>query len=205
MLKRMSKRLAVLVGVMALAVSCGAADFSADMITKAGKMTVTGKVYRKGNLIRQDTKSPMGNRIIILRQDKKVMWMLDPATKTYVELPMREKVDFAKLGEDARLKKMAVKKPMGREKVNGVLCDKFQLVYKDKRMGTSTHWVSNDLQWPIKTESKGPNTMLMECKNIKVGAQPMSLFELPKGYKKTKMPSGGPMGMGMPKMPRKPH
>ena len=38
---------------------------------------------------------------------------------------------------------------------------------------------------------------LQELKNIKVGKQPASLFEVPKGYKKVQMQM--PKGMPMPK------
>jgi outer membrane lipoprotein-sorting protein len=104
--------------------------------------------------------------------------------------------------EDER--RVATKKSLGTAKVSGFVCDKFQLTYKNKQMGTSTVWFAKRLDWPIKTETKTVHgTVVTECKSVKMGGQSASLFEIPKGYKKVAMP--GPPGMaGGPKPHMKP-
>ena len=199
MIKRLGGLSAVCAGVLCLAVWCAAADFSADTVTKMPGMAMAGKVFRQGSNMRQEiTMGPM-KHIIILRPDKKATWMVDPKAKTYTEMPYNPKMsDISMLRNEAELKKLAVKKNLGTEKVNGFVCDKFRLTYKNKMMGTSTVWLSKQLDWPIKTESNtARGTVATESKNIKIGRQASSLFEIPKGYKKVAM-------SGMPGMHGKP-
>jgi|YNPNPStandDraft_1061719.scaffolds.fasta_scaffold34252_1 outer membrane lipoprotein-sorting protein len=200
MIRRLGVMSAVCVGVLCLALWCEAAEFSADTITTTPGMSMNGKLFVQGKKIRQEVNMGSMKHIVIFRPDKNVTWMLDPKSKTYVEMPARPRMmDPSILKDEAEMKKLGVKKNLGTEKVNGFVCDKFRLTYKDKSMGSSTVWVSKQLEWPLKTESKGPRgTMVAETKNIKVGKLPSSLFEIPKGYKKTSMPQRPGMG-GMPR------
>jgi len=212
------KTLICAVWVAALAGACHAADFTADMVTKHGKMVVTGKIYRQGQKMREDMSATGQKQTMIVRPDKKVAWMLNAATKQYMEMPMRPRMDLSRLADDADLRKMATKKSLGTETVNGYRCEKSLYTFKNKNMGTMTVWMSKDLQWPVKSENKSARGAgITEFKNIKKMRPADSLFEIPKGYKKMAMPGGpgmpgmhgmrgmhGPHGMpGMP--PRPPH
>ena len=200
-------RCRALLGVAILLVASGiasAAEFSADVTEKMGTTTMTGKMYVKGLMIRHDTVQGPRQGSAILRMDKKVVWILDPAQKTYMEMPTGGK-ELAYLSPDdvkatQALKKVATVKKLGRETVNGYPCDKYLLTYKDKSLGTQYQWVSQRLKVPIKVEQKGPKLeMLMEYRNIKEGRVPDSLFQIPAGYKKVSMPA---MQRGrMPKAP----
>ncbi len=205
MIRRLGRLSAICAGVLCFAAWCAAAEFSADTVTKMGGMTMTGKVWRQGNKMRQEMDMGTMRHIIIVRPDKKATWMLDPKSKTYMEMPYNPKMsDPSMLKNEAELKKIAVKKKLGTEKVGGFVCDKFQLTFKDKARGTATVWVSKQLEWPLKTESKRPQgAVVTETKNIKVARQASSLFEIPKGYKKTTMPAHRGMG-GMPGRPSGP-
>ena len=136
-----------------------------------------------------------GKQIVIVRPDKKLVWIIFPSTKTYMESGQRSDIDIAKLTNPSELRKHGTVKSLGTERVNGYVCDKTLFIAKDKRIGTSTMWISKELQWPLKSETKGPQgTMTMDCKNIKTGPLSAALFEIPKGYKKQAMPK-------MPMMP----
>jgi len=188
MMKRLSWLSAVCAGVLCLAAWCGAVEFSAEMVTKVGGKTTTTKLFRKGEQKRTEfTAGPIG-RIIIIRPNNRVEWMLTPSTKTYSEIVIDPKMSqgWWMPKNAAELSKSAVKKSLGAETINGFVCDKFELTYKDKAMGISIEWVARDLEWPIRSESRSADgTKVTEAKNIKVGPQPARLFEIPKGYTKT--------------------
>ncbi len=186
MTKQRTVMLAVFMGVLWLAVSVAAVDFSADMVTQIGSATVTGKIYRQGNMIRQDSTMGSNTSSVVIRPDKKVVWLINPALKRYSEMPYDPKVsDVSILANEKELSKIAVKKNLGSEKVNGYDCEKFELTFKNEQAGKSTIWLAKKLQFPIKTQSQTPNgTVTSQCKNIKVGTPAKKLFELPAGYKK---------------------
>ncbi|MDH7603037.1 MAG: DUF4412 domain-containing protein [Armatimonadota bacterium] len=177
---------ALFMGAVLLAACAAAADFSADTVTQFGSASITGKIYRRGSMIRQDTIMGPNKSTIIIRPDKKVVWIINPALKRYSEMPYNPKVaDVSVLANEKELSKFAVKKKLGSEKVNGYDCEKFELTFKDKQANKSTIWLAKKLQFPIKTQSQTPNGVVTsQCKNIKASTPDKKLFELPTGYKK---------------------
>lgn len=171
-----------------------AAEFSADMIHKMGGETAKGKVYVKGNKIRQEMAKEGEEAIMIMLLDKGIIWNLIPEQRIYMEMPsMGDVVNDPEY--EKKLEEMAEKKYLGKEKVNGYVCKKYQYIYHDKSMGALTQWFSEKLNYPIKSEMGGQSggmDMLIEYKNIKEKKLPDSLFEIPPGYKKMSLP-------GMPK------
>lgn len=188
------RKIITLAAVCAVAIcvlsNCGlSADFSADMVTKMGNATISGKIYKLGNMIRQESKMGQATSTLIIRPDKKKVWLINPQLKRYTELPYDPtKSDVSILSNEKELSKIAVKKKLGSEKVNGYDCEKFQLTLKNQQGTTSTIWLAKKLQFPIKTQTQTPNgTVTAECKNIKPGAPSRKLFEIPTGYKKVEM------------------
>jgi hypothetical protein len=126
--------------------------------------------------------------ILITRMDKKVMWNIIPKQKMYMELPldMRNKplVNEKIEGEIER-------KHVGNETIDGQPAKKYLVTYKS---GEEKHkvyqWFATDINFPVKTADVD-GAWVQEFKNIKMGSQPDSFFELPKGYKKFQFPAGG--------------
>ena len=207
-LSRWSSRLAaVAVGIFALAGLCLAAEYSAEVVTKRGDRSHVSKVYVKGQNQRREMKMEGRQHIVIVRGDKKLMWMLFADTKTYMEI--RDAKGFA---DDPKMERYAKdlgsRKLVGKEKVSGYQCDKYLFTFKNKELGTQTQWMSPKLGAVIKTQSRGGKHVGSTVyKNIKEGKISSSLFELPKGYKKVE---GPPMGGGhghrgmQPGMPKPP-
>ncbi|MGQ9454803.1 MAG: DUF4412 domain-containing protein [Armatimonadota bacterium] len=190
MLRRIINLTTVCTIAIYLLSNCGlSADFSADMVTKMGSTTISGKIYKLGNMIRQDSKMGQQTSTIIIRPDKNKVWLINPQLKRYTELPYDPTIsDVSILSNEKELSKIAVKKKLGSEKVNGYDCEKFQLTLKNRQGNTSTIWLARKLQFPIKTQTQTPNgTVTAECKNIKPGAPSGKLFEVPTGYKKVTM------------------
>lgn len=194
----------VIVLLLAFAAGCLAASFSADLAIKNNKMSQTGKTYVDGKKSRIEMSAGPMQSILIVRGDKGVTWMLNPAQKQFMESRAGSN-EWNDPNWQKNLERQATKKHLGKAKIAGYVCDKYLYTFKNKEMGTSTICVAQKLGYPIRVESKSKyGGMTMELKNIKEGRQAASLFEIPKGYKKTDMPGLPPMG-GKPKPPAKPN
>ena len=78
--------IATVAGVLLLGGIAAAAEFSADLTEKVGAATTRGKLYVKGLKIRSEVTSRAVKVIIINRLDRRLVWALYPATKTYAEI-----------------------------------------------------------------------------------------------------------------------
>lgn len=170
-------------GVFASAV--WAADFSADMVSKFENETMTTKVYVSGEKTRMDMQ---GNPMII-RNDKKISWILMPTEKMYMEHPVNvstaPKTSIAFDNETERTS-------LGMDTVDGQQAEKFQVTYMDEGKAVSVYqWIVNQAI-PIKIEALD-GSFGMEYKNLSVAPQPADLFEIPADYTKMVMPSMGSM------------
>ena len=178
----------VIAVVFSLSGSSIAAEFTADMLLKQAGETITGKVYVKGDKTRQEYIQRGAKQVMIFRFDKDILWVLMPAEKAYMEMSGRGGA-ASDPTLDRKIKDMAVKKYLGKEKVSGYTCEKYQYIYHDTSQGTLTQWFSKKLNYPIKSEYKSPSGyMLTEYKNIKEGKVADALFEVPGGYAKMSMP-----------------
>lgn len=193
---------------------CAAAEFKADCIHSnkfydRGKPTsksmvkhdFTSKLYVKGKKEREETDRGKGMKsIVITRKDKGVVWVLFPEKKEYIENSLKDggyMPGFRQPMPDAIEKK----KSLGKALLNGFICDKYQITvdlgYRLPVKATRTVWESSKLGRPVKIEQMSKMfTSSTELKNIKQTKLSDSLFEIPKGYKKSQfkhgnMPKGG--------------
>lgn len=170
-----------------------AAEFSATVVSRMEGQETKGKVYVSGKKMRREFSTPEGTNITIARPDKKVMWMLMPGQKMYMEMQFRP----SKLEKGMEMPKdqKAEMKLLGTETVNGYQTEKFETTVKDKGAPIKQYmWVSKKLGVPIKMTSQD-GSFSMEYLDIKEGDVPASLFEVPQGYQKMRMPPGMPQGM----------
>ena len=152
-----------------------AAEITADMISKEGKVTRNGKIYIKGNKARVEKgSSPL---YTIVRGDKAKFWQINNAERTYIEAAltpdMKPSVEEKLYGETAR-------KPLGTETINGYSAKKYQVTVKGPKgkSETVTQWFSAEYGFPVKLAGE---KWTVEYKNIKKGGVADSVFELPKG------------------------
>lgn len=187
--------------LIAFAWTTSASEFQADFIQKHESIEIKGKFYIKGNKMRTDMDMMGQHMSMITRMDKKVSWNVQHDAKMYFEMPIPPENDMI-LRPDEALAKIAVKKKIGSETVNGYACDKYEIVYKDKSKGKIEQWVARKLNFPIKIIYHGPaGVMTTEYYNIQSGSVDSGLFEVPPGFQKMTMPT---MGSGMGGMMRKP-
>lgn len=183
----LKKFFAILLFIFLLSGTAFALEFSADTIlTYKGEHKTKGKIYFKADRFRMDMKAHE-DMIMITRVDKKVIWNIMPAQKMYMEMPFdlknKPKVEEKFEGEIDR-------KLVGNETIDGHPSKKYLITYKS---GNEKHqvyqWFATDINFPVKT-SAIDGSWSQEYKNIKIGSQPDSLFEVPAGYKKIQMPGG---------------
>jgi outer membrane lipoprotein-sorting protein len=167
-----------------------AAEFSADVLMQGRGQEHQSKIYVKGDKVRQEISTPRGESVSILRRDQKVMWMLMPGQKSYLEMPLNQQA-FARA---MNMPEASVsKKFLGTETLNGYETDKYETTVTTRR-GTvkSTIWLAKKLGVPIRIES-ADKSFRVDYKNIKVGGVDDAVFEVPAGYQKMSMPAGMPM------------
>lgn len=172
-----------------------AMEFSADMVSSAHGQTSTSKVFVKDQRFRTETKGQ--TTYSIMRGDKQVVWMVMPDQKSYMEMKpnpnQQSRTEEKVRGEVSR-------KLIGPETVDGHPTQKYEVTYtRGDKTEKMYQWMATDIKFPVKTAAVD-GSWTMEYKNINMGSQPDSLFELPSGYKKMTMPSMP----GMPKMPKIP-
>lgn len=169
--------------------SCYGAEFSADFIQKMPQGVHKGKAFFKENKFRQDINMGGNKQVMIFRMNTGVAWILMPEQRMYMEMPGFAGAKNAPQVDQQKLEEMAEKKLLGKEKMNGYMCEKYLFTYHDKSFGTMTQWFSKKLNFPVKMEMDGPSGQLTtEYKNIKEKSLPDSLFEVPEGYQKMSIP-----------------
>jgi len=192
-------KIITLTASMFLCVNAGAAEkmkqptveYSADMVMGNEQGSSTGKIYYAlGGKSRTEFNTQGTTAITILRQDKKVAWVLMPAQKTYMEMGIDESkentgqdfndcdVDYSSLGEDT---------------VNGIKAtkNKTSVTCPDNVKYDGTMWISKD-NIAVKMDTVAvvdgnQVNMKYELKNLDIGKQDPSLFEIPEGYQKFSM------------------
>jgi hypothetical protein len=167
-----------------------AAEFSASMITKAGGMEIPGKVYVKGDKMRNEIQAQGQTIINIMRPDKKVVWIIMPQQKAYMEMPITQETQQKMMTLTEKQK--AKMKKVGTETIEGYTCDKYETTMDHQGKSTTMYtWIATDLGMPIKVVSQD-GSFSTEFKDIKPGEMADSLFEAPQGYQKMKMPFAMP-------------
>ena len=171
-------------------VSAEAAEFSADMTIKsaAAGMEMNGKVFVRGNALRQELDTPAGKQVTIVSEGANVMYVILPGQKMYMEMPKTQVTLDEKEDMETKFSQEGTLSKQGSETIEGYECDIFQIVYNDPGLGQSLVWVSRKLNYPLKMEMENPQdkaTILYT--NIAEGTLEDSLFVLPSGYQKLSM------------------
>ncbi len=166
----------------------GAVEFTAQMVVKDGDKTMPGRIFFQNGKLRQEFVDEEGRTITIVRPDKKVVWVIMPQEKTYLEMPLRTRLpgQFIQIPPDAIDKRV-----VGTETVNGYVADRYEVTVKGGDTGVmkQTFWVAKKLQVPIKMVT-AHRDFSIEYRNIKEGGLAGLLFEPPKGFVKDTSPTG---------------
>jgi hypothetical protein len=157
-----------------------AQEFWADFVvqTVGEPLPVNGKIFVKKGLIRDEVMERGEKQITIVRPDKKVIWVINPEEKMYLEVTYQEtdrKFDSWSAERESKAKYL------GKEFVSALACKKYEVVEDGQR---STYWISEKLSFPIKIETKDS---VMLYKNVMEGDVADDLFVPPADYEKMTM------------------
>jgi hypothetical protein len=150
--------------------------FSADVVSVSGNQTTHGKIFVAGDKMRLEK----GGTTLITRLDQKVVWLLMPAQKMYMEQGFRPEnivpAPEATAGEAERTL-------LGKEAVNGRMANKYLVAVKmDGKRSSFLLWVASDAPLPLKTADED-GAWSQEYRNFAVEALDPAMFEIPAGYK----------------------
>jgi hypothetical protein len=172
-----------------------AVDFSADVFTTHQGQTTQAKIYVKAGKIRMET--PGTEEYTILRTDQKVIWLVVPEEKTYLEIPSPQTP-----GTGEKIKGEVSRQYLTSETVNGHATKKYEVHYLDKETLHKAHqWVAQDLNYPIKISALD-GSWSTEYRNIRIAPQAESLFEIPAGFDRISRSEPSPSG-SKPDLPKK--
>jgi len=163
-----------------------AAEFSGQMLTRERTATVLGRIFVKDGKMRQEFNDAEGQTITILRPDKKMVWVLLPQNRVYMEVPLKIKWpgQFIQIPPDARQKRL-----VGSERISGYDAEKYEVsVAARGGLERQIFWVPAKMGVPIKVEIPD-RKFSIEYKNIHEGGVADRLFEIPPGYEKVSKPA----------------
>ena len=178
-------------------------EFSAEMVDtqKQGTPTTAKLYFAKDKLrIESHTAGAHGGGVVIMNYATQTGIVLMAERHMYMEMPAQAQTqrmgtaaaffrtgdvenacgDWQKMGHEGN----SCHK-VGDESVNGRSTVKYETT---NASGEVSHfWLDPKLRFPVKWEGKNGNG---ELRNIQVGTQPASLFEVPAGFTKFEMPAG---------------
>lgn len=173
------------------------AEYSAVRVMTGEEGTISQKVNVAGLKQRAEMEMEGMKMISIFRPDRNLVWMIMPGLNMYQEIDFKEAQKNRQFmpvepEQDAKITKI------GPDTVDGVKTTKYHMVTNDKQTEGNI-WLNGD-DIPVRMEisdisSRGKSTVVMTLKDLKVGKQDPSLFEVPAGY--SKMPAMPGMGGAM--------
>ena len=173
--------------IPAPSVASDAVEFSALFIERDNGTEQRGKIFVAENMSRYELQG--SNEVVVTRHDKKVIWLIFPKLRKYVEQPYlgepKQNYSGANEGDTGDL---------SREFIDHEMEDSYRLkkylVTVKYNNGESVdryyEWYRDNFPVPVKTESLDGKTSYRYL-NIKMGRPPVEFFSQPKGYKKITM------------------
>lgn len=196
--------LVALIGLVTIAVPLTAqatpmnrpqAEYSADATVENEEGTTKQKIFVTPTKERKEMLTGSGEGTVqIFRYDNKVMWMLMPSEKMYMENSIGSGPSKGTDTSQWTYEDTA----MGEETLNGVRVTKYKTIATstDGKKYGGFSWrtreginVKQDLLYK---EGNDKKRMMTELSNLQIGSQDPRLFEIPEGF--TKFDMGGMMG-----------
>lgn len=186
------KRLMLIFIAVSVFLSGGTAlalEFSADIVSSGKGGSFQGKMFVTDQKIRTE----MPGAVSIVRMDQNIAWVIMPGQKMYMEQPIDPKMIS---GAAEKMPGEIERKMLGEETIDGRPAIKYHIAYESNGMRESIlQWSDKASSVPVKVTAED-GSWSMEYKNLKIGPQDPSLFEVPQGYTKFAMPDVKDM-MGM--------
>jgi hypothetical protein len=168
-------------------------EYSADSSMETADGVMNGTVHVAPGKERREYVMDGEKSVMIMRHDKKLMWMLMPQDQAYMEM----KLDQRGARKDDLSAYKIDQTTIGPDTVNGVKTTKSKIVMtgpKGDKLG-GFWWASKEgivvKMDAIAVDKNSKERFKIELKNLKIGKQKPSLFEIPADYSKMDMGMGG--------------
>lgn len=162
-----------------------AVEFTAKFIQERSNQKITGAILVADQKIRMDIIA--GNSMVttISRLDKNLVWVMNIGERSYYEVKKLAMGPEAGVKYHKELEKIADRKVLGKERLEGYDCEMVQFVFHDKKYGAITQWIAQKLNYPIKTvhESSEEKIITTFFKITETSVDPV-MFEIPEKFKK---------------------
>jgi hypothetical protein len=167
-------------------------EYSADSHFETAEDTMDGKLYSAPGKEAREYIQDGGKMVSIMRHDKKLIWMLMPEDKAYMEMKI------PKGGRKGDISAYDIKQTnIGPETVNGIKTTKSKIIMtgpKGEKLG-GFYWTTKEgivvKMDAISVSKTSKDRIKLELKNLKVGKVNPSVFEIPAGYTRMDMGMGG--------------
>ena len=177
----------------AIAMDAADVEYSADSSMETADGVMKGQIYVAPGMERRESVMDGAKSVMIIRHDKKVVWMLMPDDEAYMEMKLGEnggrKDDLSSYKIDQTT--------VGPETVNGIEATKSKIVMtgpKGEKLG-GFWWATKEgivvKMDAIAVDKQSKERFKTELTNLKIGKQKRSLFEVPDGYTNMGMGMGG--------------
>lgn len=191
--------------VVTLALGCSAAmaaglplssvEYSADRVIDSGQGNFSQKIHVAKLKERAETEMQGMKMVSIFRFDKKVYWMVMPDHQMYQEIDLAKAAkhrDASTITQDPTVAVSVI----GPDTVEGYATTKYQMTTQDKSTKGFIWLTKENIPIRVDMTTATPRGQMQQTKivlkNLKLGAQPAALFEVPASY--VKMPAMGGMG-----------
>jgi hypothetical protein len=185
--------------LIAFAEPANTAEFSADTIIDRLGQQQAVKLYIKDRQIRAEMEDAFGQKqILISRPGKDHTFMLYPKTRSFMSFPATAVLSPLEQDTEA-MKADGRRRPLGRETIEGYVCDKFEISFFNTYRGKLIVWVARKLNYPVQMiQVDGPpgSALSRRLRNIREEQIEDSMFMVPEGYKKVAKPVQGFCGAG---------
>lgn len=187
------RRLSILALVLFLLIipasswSSDTVEFSALTIEKDNGKEQRGKIFIAENMSRYELEG--SGEIVVTRQDKKVIWLIVPKLRKYVEQPYLGEAKQNYAGANEADTGNLSRKFIDHERIDSYRLKKYLVTVKYNNGESNDQyyeWYRDNFPVPVKTESLDGKTSY-EYVSIKLGKPPTELFSKPRGYKKITM------------------
>ncbi len=164
-------------------------EYRGELLMEAGRLALSGPIHYAPEKERRSLKlhgSRIPAKVIIIRRDKRIVWVLDPSSRSYYRAPLPKS-----RGTSNRLLSGAVieKTKVGIESLDGIPTTRYKVKFAENESGrlVGDIWVTAEnivvrVDGKI-LKNKRSTPFHLRLTDLKIGKQPDELFEPPKGFK----------------------
>ena len=164
-------------------------EYRGELLMEAGRLALFGPIHYAPKKEQRSLKlhgSRVPAKVIIIRRDRRIVWVLDPPSRSYFRAPLPKS-----RGTSNRLLSGTVveKTKVGFESLNGIRTTRYKVKFGENKSGrlVGDMWVTAD-NIVVRVsgrvlKNKRSTPFHLRLTDLKIGKQPDHVFEPPKGFR----------------------